>query len=293
MDERIKRLLGDGPYPFPTDEIDGESNIDAFVGQGMIILASKGSINMPKASHSHTSYEFLIPLSDMPYAGVETRIFNFEKNKLFPLNSEQSHGPVKEILGCNLLAFQIDKDTFNDISYSLCKKNNVTFENESFKIEPEMYGLLRMFMEETRNLQAGSDFILQNIINLIAINLLRQLKSNIPKLITEYNYCERENINRAISYLREEYNNSFSLEDVARIANLSPYHFIRTFKSMTGKTPYDYLLDVKIEKSKKLLKLKGYTITDICFHCGFNNLEHFSSVFKRKVGILPSKYRKL
>jgi AraC-like DNA-binding protein len=93
--------------------------------------------------------------------------------------------------------------------------------------------------------------------------------------------------------LREEYSNSFSLEDVARIANLSPYHFIRTFKSMTGKTPYDYLLDVKIENSKNLLKLKNYTITDICFHCGFNNLEHFSSVFKRKVGIIPSQYRKL
>jgi len=293
MDGRIKRLLGDGPYPFPIGEIGGDDNIDAFVGQGMLVLSSKDSMYMPKGSHSHASYEFLIPLSDMPYTGVETRIINFEKNKVFPLNSEQSHGPMKEILECKLLAFQIDKDTFNDISYSLCKKNNVTFENKSFKIETDIYGLLKMFMEETRNLQAGTDFILQNIINLIAINLLRQLKSNIPKLITEFNYCERENINRAISYLREEYNNTFSLEDVASIANLSPYHFIRIFKSMTGKTPYDYLLDVKIEKSKNLLKLKSYTITDICFRCGFNNLEHFSSVFKRKVGILPSQFRKL
>lgn len=294
MDERVKRIIGDGPYQFNTNELEDDCSIDAFLGQGMIVVKTKDCINISKGSHSHASYEFIIPLlSNTPCAGVETRVFNLEKDKLFPINSEQSHGPGKDILGCNMLVFQIDKDTLNDISFSMCKKNNIMFKNECAEIGNEIFGLLKMFMVETRNFQSGSDFILQNIINLIAINVLRQLKSNIPKLITEYNYCERENINRAISYLREEYNNSFSLEDVARIANLSPYHFIRTFKAMTGKTPYNYLLDVKIEKSKILLKTKNITITDICFRCGFNNLEHFSSVFKRKVGILPSQYRKL
>ena len=293
MDERTKKLLGDGPYPFQIDEFVGEPKVDAFICQTMIILASKGNISMPKGSHTHESYEFLIPLSDMPNTAVEKRLTNFEKNKLFPLNSEQSHGPIKEIEGCKLLGFQIDKDTFNDISQSLCKKTNVTFENKSFMIGNEIYGLLDMFMKETRNIQTGSDFIQQNIVNILAADILRQINSNIPKLVLEKNYCERENINRAISYLREEYNNDFSLEDVARIANLSQFHFIRTFKSITGKTPYDYLLDVKIEKSKEFLKLKKYSITDICFMCGFNNLGHFSSVFKKRVGLLPSQYRKL
>ncbi len=292
MDKRIKRLIGDGPYPFNINKI-GESNVDVFVGQGMLILSSTGGINMSKGCHSHDSYEFLLPLTDMPYTGVEKKVIASEKHKFLPINSEQSHGPTKDVLEWKLLAFQIDKRTLNDISYSYCKKNNVTFENESVKVGTELFGLLKMFREETRNTQTGSDFILQNINNLIGINILRQFKSNIPKMITELNYCERDNINRAIAYLREEYNSTFSLGDVARIANLSPYHFIRTFKAMTGKTPYDYLLDIKIEKSKELLKLKIYNITDICFRCGFNNLEHFSSVFKRKVGVLPSQYRKL
>lgn len=292
MDDRIKRLLGDGPYPFNINKI-GESNVDAFVGQGMIILSSKGSINMSKGCHSHDSYEFLLPLTDMPYTGVEKKVITSEKYKFLPINSEQSHGPIRDIFDWKLMSFQIDKKTFNDISYSYCNKNDITFENESIKVGIEIFGPLTMFKEETRNTQAGSDFILQNLINLITVNILRQFKSNIPKLIKDYNYCERDNINRAIAYLREEYNSTFSLDDVASIANLSPYHFIRTFKAMTGKTPYDYLLDVKIEKSKELLKLKNYSITDICFRCGFNNLEHFSSVFKRKVGIVPSQYRKL
>ena len=136
MDERVKRLLGDGLYPFPIDEINEESVVEAFVGQGMIVLSSKGSIYIPKGSHAHTSYEFLIPLSDMPYTAVENKLTYFEKDKLFPLNLEQSHGPRAEIMGCNLLGFQICRDTFNEISQSFCKKKDVTFQNESIKITP-------------------------------------------------------------------------------------------------------------------------------------------------------------
>lgn len=293
MDERYKRILGDGPYPFRIDELNGTCGVESFLGQGMIVLATKDKINMPRGSHMHDSYEFLLPASDMPTTSVDKKATCFQKNRLFPINSEQPHGPVAEIMGCDLLAFQIQKETLKDIVKSYCNQSDVAFENESIKIDREIPELLRMFMEETRNFQTGSEFIQQNLINLIVIHLLRQVKSNIPLLVTEKKYCERDNINRAICYLREEFNNEFSLEDVARTANLSQYHFIRIFKSVTGKTPYDYLLEVKIEKAIELLKLKKYTITEICFMCGFNNLAHFSSVFKRKVGILPSQYKRI
>ncbi len=293
MDENMRRMLGDGPYPFPVEDIGTGEIVDSYIGPGMIILTSKGSMFMPRGSHAHESYEFLIPLSDMQNTAIDRKIISIEKNRLLPLNSEQFHGLSKEIHGCRLFAFQIDKDVLNQISYSICNKSEISFQNESYIIGNEIQNLLRMFMIEARNIQAGRDFILQNLVNLIVINLLRQLKSNIPAIFTEHSYCERDNINRAISYLREQFTKEYSLDEVAGIANLSPYHFIRTFKSMTGKTPYDYLLDVKMEKAKELLKQKGYTITEICFICGFNNLEHFASVFKRKVGTLPSQYRKL
>lgn len=293
MDERMKRLLGEGPYPFSEDDIESRSSVESFMGQGMIILTAKKGLDMPVGNHTHLSYEFLIPYSDMPNTSVGKKFTYFEKNRLFAINSEQPHGPTKEIMNCRLLGFQIDKELLNEVAQAFCGTRDVVFENENTSVGNEIPVLIRMFMEETENSQSGCEFIQQNIINLITTNLLRQVKSNIPKLISEKIYCESENINRAISYLREEYSNDFCLKDVANIANLSQYHFIRTFKSVTGKTPYDYLLDVKIEKSKDLLKLKKYSITDICFMCGFNNLGHFSSVFKRKVGILPSQYRKL
>jgi AraC family transcriptional regulator len=293
MAEKMKKLLGDGPYPFPIEDINGGDIVEAHLGQGMIVLESKHGIDMLKGVHAHDSYEFLMPITDMPYVFIDNKVIYVEKDKLLPINAQQFHGPAKDMLGYKLWAFQIDTDILNQISMSVCKKPDITFVNESVDISKEIGIMLRMFMEESRNMQAGRDFILQNLINLISVSLLRQLKSDAPKMIAERNYCENENISRAISFLREQYNKDYSLDDVARLANLSPFHFIRIFKSMTDKTPYDYLLDIKIEKAKELLRQKRYTITDICFLCGFNNLEHFSSVFKRKAGILPSQYRKL
>jgi len=76
------------------------------------------------------------------------------------------------------------------------------------------------------------------------------------------------------------------------MANFSPYHFIRVFKSETGTTPYDYLLNSKIEKAKKILEEEEKPITEVCFLCGFFNPSHFSTTFKKKVGISPYKYRR-
>ncbi len=292
MDEKTKRIIGDVICPFPINDDSAEGPAKVFAGQGMFVISANG-IDIPKGSHAHSSYEFVMPLSHMQYTSIQNKPARFEINQLTPINPEQQHGQLNEVTNCRLMTFQINKDLFNDISYSIFKKSDITFNNESICIGNEIFALLNLFKEEIKNLQADSDFALQNIVNLVIINLIRQLKSDAPKLISEKKYCERDNINRSIEYLQEEYNKNFSLEEVARIANLSPYHFIRTFKALTGKTPYAYLLDVKIEKAKELLKLNGYTVTDVCFRCGFNNLEHFSSVFKRKLGMLPSQYRKL
>lgn len=111
-------------------------------------------------------------------------------------------------------------------------------------------------------------------------------------MLRERNYLEINGINRVIVFLMEHYQENYSLQDIARIANLSPYHFIRIFKAQTGKTPYEYLLDIKIDKAKTMLKDAALNITEISYLCGFNNLNHFGKVFKRKVGVSPSAYRK-
>lgn len=172
-------------------------------------------------------------------------------------------------------------------------KPQVTFANDFIQVSKDVNLLLGWFMEEYRNKQAGSWFILDGIVTQLTITLLRQVQHSCSYIAEKKVLSAKPNIERTIEYLHENYRSHYSLQDVARIANLSPYHFLRLFKNQTGKTPYAYLSDIKIEKAKELLRSKKYTVTEVCFLCGFNNVSHFAALFKRKVGCSPSEYSKL
>lgn len=82
-----------------------------------------------------------------------------------------------------------------------------------------------------------------------------------------------------------------TVEELADVAGLSLYHFIRSFKQETGFTPHDYLIDTRLNTAKYLLKNTSLPIKDICFHCSFSSESVFCNAFKRELGLTPTKYR--
>lgn len=91
--------------------------------------------------------------------------------------------------------------------------------------------------------------------------------------------------------MNEHYANSFSCDELSGLIKMNKFRFIRIFKKQMDKTPYEYLLDLKIEKAKKMLKAKDYTITEISMMCGFSSHSHFTTLFKKKTGLSPTEYR--
>lgn len=106
-------------------------------------------------------------------------------------------------------------------------------------------------------------------------------------------YNVTKNINYSIRFIQENLQNEFSMEEAAKVANLSTYHFIRVFKSQTGKTPYEFFMDAKMQKAKEMLKDHTKAITEICSSLGFSSSSHFARVFKKATGLAPSEYRKM
>lgn len=278
----FENLLGEMPNPKPED-------VDAYIGDHIVIALPKIDI-YTEVPHIHGGYQFIIPFTTSPTFKVEKRKILIEQNKFFPFNHEQIHQVANPDTELRLLAIFIDKDYLNETAYSVYGRKETFFENVNVKLDGDTQNLIHMFMNETRNQQSGYEFILQGLSTNITINLLRQVKSNLPSVMTRQ-FTERESINKAIDFLWENYKEAFSLQDVARVANLSVNHFVRSFKHETGKTPFEYLLEIKIERAKEMLRRKQLNITEVCFSCGFNNNCHFTTVFKKKVGITPSTYR--
>lgn len=108
---------------------------------------------------------------------------------------------------------------------------------------------------------------------------------NLPKI-----YLYRR-IVEAKLFIDRNYEKSIDAGEIAGEACYSKFHFIRTFKSIYGKTPHQYLTSVRIEKAKTLLEI-GSSITEACFSVGFESLGSFVTLFKRRAGITPSEYRR-
>jgi len=100
-------------------------------------------------------------------------------------------------------------------------------------------------------------------------------------------------IKPAIDYIRQHYNESFSLEDVAKAAHLSVSRLSHIFKEQTGLTIIDYLTNVRIEYAKELLISTNKNCTEICFESGYNDQSYFTRTFKEIVGVPPKQFREM
>jgi AraC-like DNA-binding protein len=101
--------------------------------------------------------------------------------------------------------------------------------------------------------------------------------------------CQR--INNVYQFVMDNYTRNPSLEDVAKIACMSPTAFCRFFKSQTNKTYIQFLNEVKIGNACNLLINHDLSISQVCFMAGFNNTAHFNNQFRKILGVTPSEYR--
>jgi len=99
-------------------------------------------------------------------------------------------------------------------------------------------------------------------------------------------------LRRARDHADRCYAGSLSVEELAAVASLSKYHFLRLFKATYGMTPLEYLSTRRIERAQDLLRATNLTITEVCYAVGFSSLGSFSSRFKSLVGETPSDFQR-
>lgn len=96
---------------------------------------------------------------------------------------------------------------------------------------------------------------------------------------------------RSKIFIDDNHEKPLDLNAISREACISKYHYLRLFKTIYNKTPYQYLLERKIDKAKELLK-NDLPVTDVCFHLGFESAASFSKLFKNFMGQSPRDYKK-
>lgn len=100
-------------------------------------------------------------------------------------------------------------------------------------------------------------------------------------------------INRAKIIMCETFKTNIKPEEVAQQVNMSYSWFRRIFKQYTGFAPSQYLLELRLQRSKELLTNTDLTSQEVAFDVGFENSDYFCTVFRKKIGVAPIKYREI
>jgi len=98
-----------------------------------------------------------------------------------------------------------------------------------------------------------------------------------------------DHVRRAMGYMKTNFAQKITSDDIAASAGLSKFHFLREFKRITGRTPTHYLNAFRCEYARNLLESGRCSVKEAAFLCGFTNSSYFSSVFRQYTGLLPSQ----
>jgi AraC-like DNA-binding protein len=100
-------------------------------------------------------------------------------------------------------------------------------------------------------------------------------------------------LKRALDYIKTHYSDTIRLKDLAKAAGLSRMHFAAQFRMATGVRPREFIVQYRIEMSRRLLAETNDSVVEIALAVGFQSQSHFTTVFRQCVGETPSRWRSL
>lgn len=175
---------------------------------------------------------------------------------------------------------------FNSISadyfFSLWQQNK----DFSFKVSKRDFQVeLEKLLYDYINFSIERDFLVSNRLESLLLFLLQEKKKstsngNVP-----------DTIRYLIKYMESNYTSHLSLDELSRFSGLSKYHLSREFKRYTGKSPNEYLIDLRIANAKFLLMSTDISCYKIGELSGIPDFNNFVRLFKKNTGLTPSQFR--
>ena len=139
--------------------------------------------------------------------------------------------------------------------------------------------------------QTGYEFNVQGYLYILFGEIIRNeiyTKNPLDNVTLE----RLNSVKEVLSYISENYSNNITLDHLAHIAGMNPKYFCRYFKSMTDRTPIDYLNYYRVECACEMLSTKDISIREVAISCGFNDESYFIKTFNKYKNITPKQFMK-
>jgi AraC-like DNA-binding protein len=151
---------------------------------------------------------------------------------------------------------------------------------------PRLLRLCEHIFDEAVEAAPGRDLALDSLTGALAVELLR---TDVPRTPVSDTRPADLRIRRALAYIDASFAQPLSLDAIAKVAGMSRFHFGRMFEAQVGKSPYRYLVDLRIERAAALLRTGKVSVTEAALSVGWNDLGRFGRAFRARFGVTPSE----
>lgn len=154
--------------------------------------------------------------------------------------------------------------------------------------------LLSLLMKEVQDGNPCGQIYVESLTHALAIRylFLGGKEEESPEIRSNNSALPSHVLKRVLEYIRNNAESELSLISLAKEAGYSRGHFLKMFHKTTGMTPHRYILNVRIDRAKELLKNTEMGLIDVAALCGFSNHAHLTQVFRRFTSVTPSDYRR-
>ncbi|AKF04411.1 helix-turn-helix transcriptional regulator [Sandaracinus amylolyticus] len=136
---------------------------------------------------------------------------------------------------------------------------------------------------------AMQTLMIETLTSALAIRLVARFNASTTAAERELGGLGARTIAKIDAYVRDS-TGPIGLEELAKLAGVSRFHFTRQFKRATGETPMAYVRRLRVERAKELLLATDMSLADVAAHVGFADQSHFTRVFRSVVGTTPARY---
>jgi len=276
---------------------DFQREITPLASDDLFIVLNHLSAKFDYPVHYHTDFEINLVIDTYGKRVVGDSIEDFSTLDLVMIGPNIPHAWFGEVEENNhvvtiqfsdkLLNFPIlEKRLFSNVKNLLVEsQRGLVFSERTQQIISEKI----LKLTKMQGFQTVLEFL--SILNELAVSDRRILVSNQfdSQLVVRTSKSRR--IAMVCDYIERNYAKIINLSDVASLVNMSESAFSHFFKKRTNTSFKDYLTNVRISHACQLLTKTTYSVAEVCFACGFNNISNFIRIFKKKKGSTPSDYR--
>ena len=254
--------------------------------------------------HTHKFDEIAFVLKGSGIHEVDGDRYPIMRGDVFVIHGSQSHRIVEQqnLILANIIYernhFQEIKNEFRELPgfNALLVYEPLFRKNQPFKAFLHLSSqqleniklLIKQIKEEQEKKDSGADKVIEYIFRQLIVILCRyynKSKSRNAKGILK--------ISSAIDFMEENFADKVTIETLYKMLNMSSATFRRTFKSITGSSPIDFLIRLRIEKAAEMMRANpSIRVLEVCYGVGFENSGYFGNKFKKIIGTTPKKYIK-